>query len=91
MIPYGSLLVHGNKYGKNEVGYPNMAPDLSILQHDLSTSDLHLTGISVIKSKNADEEEEEDGGEEEEEDKDEEELPPSSSASPLRPPSPPLR
>ena len=71
-----------------------MAPDFSILQQDLSTSDLHLTGISVIKSKNADEEEEEDGGEEEgeeEEDKDEEELPPSASASPLRPPSPPLR
>ena len=64
-----------------------------ILQQDLSTSDLHLTGISVIKSRNADEEEEGGGEEEEEEeDKDEEDLPPpSASASPLRPPSPPLR
>ena len=70
-----------------------------ILQQDLSTSDLHLTGISVIKSasegQKAEEKEEEEEEEEEEGDgkgdKDEEELPPSASSSPLRPPSPPLR
>ena len=69
-----------------------------ILQQDLSTSDLHLTGISVIKSASEGQkaEEEEDEEEEEEEvdgkgDKDEEELPPSASSFPLRPPSPPLR
>ena len=63
-------------------------------QQDLSTSDLHLTGISVIKSSTEGQhaEEEEGEGEEEEEDKDNEELPPSSSSSsPPRPPSPPLR
>ena len=63
-----------------------------LLQQDLSTSDLHLTGISVIKSstegQKAEEEEEEGDGKG---DKDEEELPPSASSPPLRPPSPPLR
>ena len=68
-----------------------------ILQQDLSTSDLHLTGISVIKSASEGQKAEEEEEEEEEEegdgkgDKDEEELPPSASSSPLRPPSPPLR
>ena len=65
-----------------------------ILQQDLSTSDLHLTGISVIKSSSegqkAEEEEEEEEGDGKG-DKDEEELPPSASSPPLRPPSPPLR
>ena len=68
-----------------------------ILQQDLSTSDLHLTGISVIKSASEGQKAEEEEEEEEEEegdgkgDKDEEELPPSASSPPLRPPSPPLR
>ena len=68
-----------------------------LLQQDLSTSDLHLTGISVIKSSTEGQKAEEEEEEEEEEegegkgDKDEEELPPSASSSPLRPPSPPLR
>ena len=65
-----------------------------LLQQDLSTSDLHLTGISVIKSstegQKAEEEEEEEEGDGKG-DKDEEELPPSASSPPLRPPSPPLR
>ena len=73
--------------------FPNLSKDKMILQQDLSTSDLHLTGISVIKSSSegqkAEEEEEEEG--EGKCDKDEEELPPSASSSPLRPPSPPLR
>ena len=78
--------------------FPNLSKDKMILQQDLSTSDLHLTGISVIKSSSegqkAAEEEEEEEEEEEGEgkgDKDEEELPPSATSSPLRPPSPPLR
>ena len=66
-----------------------------LLQQDLSTSDLHLTGISVIKSstegQKAEEEEEEEEEGEGKGDKDEEELPPSASSPPLRPPSPPLR
>ena len=75
--------------------FPNLSKDKMILQQDLSTSDLHLTGISVIKSSSEGQKAEEEEEEEEEGDgkgdKDEEELPPSATSSPLRPPSPPLR